>query len=116
MQLRILSQGVALESETRRAVERQVRLVVGRFAAIVARVQITMGPSRDDPEHGAHRCRIRVDLGHGEILSFVADDPDPVAAAAGAAWRIQRRLRQRPDRARRQPTDALNTEDLKADG
>lgn len=98
MQLRILSRNGELDRDMRRAIERKVRLVVGRYAAVVVRLQIMLGRSGERAASGPHQCRIHVDLGHEEGLTCVADDVDPVAAAAAAAWRIHRRLRQRPDR------------------
>jgi ribosome-associated translation inhibitor RaiA len=95
MQVRILSRNGDLTRDMRRAIERQVRLIVGRHAAAVVRLQLKLRENEDDSPGGSHRCQIQVDLGHGESLSSVEDAVDPVAAAAGAAWRIHRRLRQR---------------------
>ena len=96
MQLRVHSQEDELEGQNRRAIERKVRLVVGRFAAGVERVQVTLGRSDDESIRGPHRCRIHVVLEEGDTLTCFADDADPDDAVANAAWRVQRRLRQRP--------------------
>ena len=98
MQIRFQSRNGDLPRDVRGAIERRVRLVVGRFAAVVSRLQITLGHSEGRAASGPHRCWIHADLGGGESLICVEDDVDPIAAAAGAAWRVHRRLRQRPER------------------
>ncbi len=95
MQLRISDRNLELPLDVRRAIERRLRLVIGRHAAGIARLHLTLSRSRSPTEAETSRCRIRVDLRQGTTLTVEDAAADPSAAATAAAWRLQRRLRQR---------------------
>lgn len=88
MQLRIqVPDGFPVD--TRAAIERKVRLALGRRAAGIERTQVTLFASEGP---AAVCCRIRIRLRNGERLAVEDGAEDPRAAAAAAAWRIEHRM------------------------
>lgn len=92
MQLRIQAPD-DLSTLTRAAIERRVRLALGRHAAEIERARVTLAPSLEGPL--ASRCRIRVRLREGETLAVEDRAEDPRSALAAAAWRMEHRLQRR---------------------
>jgi len=92
MQLRIQAPD-DLPAQTRAAIERRVRLSLGRHAAGIERAQVTLAPSLEGPL--ASRCRIRVRLREGETLAVEDRAEDPRSAVAAAAWRLDHRMQRR---------------------
>jgi ribosome-associated translation inhibitor RaiA len=101
MQLRIRPRRVEIPDEVRAAIDRRLRLAVGRHAAAVLRAEATFSPlaprlaaaPRASCAPGAAtRCRIRLRLRDGATLAVDDHGPDPAAAAAAAAWRLEHRL------------------------
>ena len=93
MQLRIQTRHLDAPTETRVAIERTVRLALGRHAAGVERAQITLSPS--PVGRPASHCRIRARLRDGESLLVEDHAQDPKSAAAAAAWRLEHRMQRR---------------------
>ncbi len=94
MTLRIQTKQLDVPAETRSAVERRVRLALGRHAAEIEHTQVSLRSGLN-----GHRCRIRIRLRRGESLAIEDRAADPSDAAAGAASRLESRLEHR--RARR---------------
>jgi len=90
MQLRIRSRHVEVPAPTRAAIERRVRLALGRQAAAIERAQVTLSLSVQ--ESAGSRCRIRVRLREGTSLVVEEHAKDPQSAAGVAAWRLEHRL------------------------
>lgn len=90
MQLRIRAQHLDVPADTRLAIERKVRLALGRHAAGIDLAHITLSPSPQGSP--GNRCRIRVRLHQGESLAIEDCAEDLHAAAAAVAWRLQQRL------------------------
>ena len=90
MQLRIRAQQLEVPEATKAAIERRVRLALGRFVAGVERTQVRLFPSRE--AHPATRCRIRVRLRGGQRVTVEDAAEDPSSAAAAATWRLQHRM------------------------
>ena len=93
MQLRVRAETEALSIDTRLAVDRKVRLALGRHAAGIGRAGVTL--SGGGRARAAHRCRLRVLLRDGEDLSEEAHAEDAPSAAAAAARRLAHRLERR---------------------
>ena len=93
MQLRIRARCLDVSPEIRRAIERNVRLMLGRHAVEIERTQVTLSPS--EPAREGNRCRIHVRLRRGERLAVEAHADDPCEAAAAAVWRLEHRLDRR---------------------
>ena len=91
MQLRIQARE-DLPMATRAAVERRLRLTLGRHTAGIECAQVTLLPGEG---RAASRCRIRIRLRDGESVAVEDRAEDPGAAAAGAAWRLEHRIRRR---------------------
>lgn len=88
MQLRIQASEDVPE-ETRAALERRLRLTLGRHAAGIERAHVTLFPSEQRPPA---RCRIRARLRGGGSLAVEDGGDDPGSATAAAAWRLELRL------------------------
>ena len=93
MQLRIRARSIDLQPETRAAIERRLRLAVGRFSPGIVKLQLTLSalPNSSEQSPGNH-CRIDVHLGRGKSLTIEDEGMSPQAAAAAATWRLQHRL------------------------
>jgi len=89
MQLRIQAPD-DLPAQTRAAIERRVRLALGRHAAGIERVRVTLARRLEGSL--ASRCRIRVRLREGETLAVEDRAEDPGSAAAAAVWRLEHRM------------------------
>lgn len=89
MQLEIRSRHPGLPRETRRAVERHLRLTLGRRAVRVERAQISLLPDPRPDQPGARLCRIRARLRDGEQIVVEDSAPEAGEAAAKAAWRLE---------------------------
>ena len=89
MQLRIQARTMELPYEARLAIGRRLRLAIGRYAAAIDSVRLTLSPTPDVGEDPGSHCRIHVRMRRGP--SFVVEDDarDPEAAAA---WRLRHRL------------------------
>lgn len=102
MQLRIRARDLDLPPETRRGVERRLRLAVGRH---VARVQVARVTLSSRPEPGSAEgvfCRIHVRFRDRAKLVVEDRSEDALDAATRAAWRLEHRLdRERELRASR---------------
>lgn len=90
MQLRIRARDLELPPETLMAVERRIRLALGRHAPGIERAWTALSPGRE----GA-RCRIRARLREGEPLVSEDEAPDLLDAATTAARRLALRLERR---------------------
>jgi len=90
MQLRIRARHVEVPAATRAAIERKVRLALGRQAPGIERAEVTLSPSLQ--ESAGSRCRILLRLREGESLVVEDHAEDPQSAAAVAAWRLEHRL------------------------
>ena len=93
MQLPVHARSQDLPTEARSAIERRIRLALGRHAAGIDRAQVTLSPAQDGGN--GSRCRIHVRLRRGESLAIEDHAADPHAAAAAAAWRLEHRLERR---------------------
>jgi ribosome-associated translation inhibitor RaiA len=82
-----------LPAQARGAIERRVRLALGRHAAWIERAQVTLAPDLEG--RLASRCRIRVRLREGETLEVEERAEDPSSALAAAAWRLEHRMQRR---------------------
>ena len=87
MQLRIRAQ---LSKNARAAIERRVRLNLGRRAAGIDRALVTLESVRNGGP--VHRCRIRVRLQQGQRFTIEDHAEDPLTAAGAAALRLEHRL------------------------
>jgi ribosome-associated translation inhibitor RaiA len=90
MQLRIRARHLEPPPETLRAVERRIRLALGRHASGIERTWIALSPGREGT-----RCRIRARLREGEQLLSEDEAADLLDAAATAARRLALRLERR---------------------
>ena len=91
MQLRIRTLRAEVPAETRTAIERRVRLALGRHAAGIDRAQVTLSPALGASTRD--HCRIRVRLREGGSLAAEDEAEDLHAAVATAAWRLEHRLK-----------------------
>jgi hypothetical protein len=82
-----------VSAETRAAIERKIRLALGRHTAGIDRAQVRLAPSREG--RSASRCRIRVRLRDGEVFEVEDRAEDPRSAAGAAAWRLEHRMQRR---------------------
>ena len=89
MQLRILA-GIELSQATRRAIERRVRLALGRAGAGIERVRITLAAGRD--VESAARCRIGLQLRDGTRIAVEDAAATTMAVVSAALWRLEHRL------------------------
>ncbi len=94
MQIQFRAQEIELPDETRAALERRLRLTLGRHAAGIDRARVTLGPDPDGS--GALRCRVRLRFRDGRVLAIEDQAADPQAALAAAAWRLEHRLDWQP--------------------
>lgn len=92
MQLRIRAQNLDVPPEMRHAIERKLRLTLGRHASAIKVARITLLPAAPVGGNQACRCRIRVRLRQGMSLAVEDHAEDPHAAAAAAAWQLEQRL------------------------
>ncbi len=90
MQLRIGARGLDLPGETRRGIERRLRLAIGRHVARIAVARLTLSPGGSTD--GGARCRIHVRFRDGSKRVVEDRAPDPMAAATRALWRLEHRL------------------------
>lgn len=90
MQLRVRAAPLALSADTREAIERNLRLALGRHVGGIDTVRVSLST---DPSLPTSRCRVRVRLRDGERLDVEEQAADPQGAAAAAAWRIEHRVR-----------------------
>ncbi|MCG8589194.1 MAG: HPF/RaiA family ribosome-associated protein [Proteobacteria bacterium] len=97
MRVRVRARHIDVPQETRNAIERRVRMALGRHAPGIDLTQVTLSPSREGLP--ASRCRIWIRLCRGESFAIEHDAGDLGEAAASAAWRLEHRLsRQRANR------------------
>ncbi len=93
MRLRISAPRLELGADTRLAIERRVRLALGRHAAGIDRARVTLAPSPSGrPEL---RCRISLRPRQGQNLTVEDFADDARSAAIGAAHRLENRLESR---------------------
>jgi hypothetical protein len=92
MQLRIQAVRLDVPAELRLAIDRRVRLTLGRHAAGIDRVQLTLA---SDEGATASLCRIRARLRDGESLAVEDCAEGPKSAATAAAWRLSHRMQRR---------------------
>jgi len=90
VQLRIRAYQTEISAETRAAIERKVRLALGRQAAGIELAQLTLSPGL--PQSLGSRCRLRVRLRRGGSLMVEDHAEDPRSAAAAVAERVEHRL------------------------
>ena len=95
MQLRIRARDMEVSEGTRHAIERRVRLVLGRHAPEIDVAQVTLLRASPPHDETANCCRIRLRLRHGESVSVEGHAAGPHGAAAAAAWRLGSRLDRR---------------------
>ncbi len=102
MQLRIRGRHIEMTEEAREAIERKVRLALGRHSADIDRADVTVSPS--EARGSTRRCSIRVRLRQGDRLAIEDHAEDTPSAAAAAIWRLEHRLdRERFTRSMRAP-------------
>lgn len=94
MQLRIRAGALDDRLDARHAIERGVRLALGRHAAGIEIAQVTVSPGKDGVRR--NRCRIRVRFQDGEGLDVEGFGENPLAASEAAIWRLGNRLRRQP--------------------
>lgn len=95
MQVRIHVRGLDVPPALRHRIERRLRLALGRHAADVVAVRVTLGAR---PElHGAavKSCRVRARLRDGTRLEVEDRAEDLRAAASQAFWRLAHRVARR---------------------
>ena len=94
MQLRIQFRNLEIAQDAKAAIERSVRLGLGRHAAIIANAHVVLASGRG---RGAveHESRIRIRLRDGDVLLGDGCDADPRKAVDDAMWRIEHRLERR---------------------
>jgi len=91
MKLRMRAAGFELNPETRRSVERHVRLALGRHAPDIAEVRVGLARGAE-PRCDVTRCRIRLRLREGEAIRVEDLGKDPYESATRACWRAALRL------------------------
>ncbi len=94
MQLRIQFRHLEISQEAKNAIERGVRLDLGRYSAIIAEARVALSPSRRC-DFGEKQSRIRIRLRNGEALLGEGCGADPKEALDAAMWRIEHRLARR---------------------
>ena len=92
MQLRIRARDLDLPPETRRGVDRRLRLAVGRHVARIAVARVTLSPRPEPGGADGVCCRIHVRFREGRKLVVEDLSEDALAAATRAAWRLEHRL------------------------
>ncbi len=90
MKLRIRLATPDSSSETRRAIERRLRLALGVQSTSIERVQLSLHESGTE---GGALCRVRARLGEGEALVIEEHAEDAITAVETVAWRLAQRLR-----------------------
>ncbi len=104
MQVRIQTNDVPMIERSRRAVDRAVRLGIGRYGATVDALNVVLSRSPGLSGDPLTRCRLRARLRNGDQIEIDSHASDPVEAARRAAVRFEARM----DRSR------LNQRDLAA--
>ena len=89
MQIRSRIGSVALGPTARRDLERKVRLMLGRHAATIERVDLALA---GDPEAQSVRCRIRITTRHDDGFASEGHGDDPPTAVRAATQRALHRL------------------------
>lgn len=92
MQLRFRDQGVDAPRDVRQAIERKLRLALGRHVGGIEVAQVTLSLASPLHREGAIRCRIRARLRHGDVVSVEDHANDACTAAETAAWWLGKRL------------------------
>lgn len=95
MQLRIRARKLDLAPETRRLLDRKLRLLLGRHAPGIACAAVTLAPGATRGGSGSRCCRIHLRLRGGARLVVEDEAEDLLAALAGAVWRLEHRLGRR---------------------
>lgn len=91
MLLRIRAVRTELAPDERHRVERRLRLVLGRVAARIERLEVGLAAG-DAPAEEAVRCRLSARLGREGRARSEASAASAEGAAELAAWRLERRL------------------------
>jgi ribosome-associated translation inhibitor RaiA len=92
MQIRVRTLRLDVPETTRHRIERRLRLVLGRHAAAVQAVRVTLAAG---PEGRGALCRVRVALHRGGSVDVEDRGDDVRTASAQAFWRLSHRLARR---------------------
>ncbi len=92
MQFRIHAPRMDLPGEARAAIERKLRLALGRHAPAIDQTRVSFGKARGTGNEDRSVCRIRVRWREGETIVIEGVAEDFEAAAHLAAWRLEHRL------------------------
>ena len=92
MQLRVQTPAVDDRDEIRGAIERRLRLALGRHAVQISQAEVVVAVEPSGHDGPRRRCRVRVHLRDGGVLDTQGFGPEAGAATADGGWRLAHRL------------------------